>query len=807
MSHRERVLWVLLVSMTVFASPAASTTVSGTVRGAAKKPLQGVEVTVTNADTGATLTAASGSAGDFSIDGLEAGTYHLTAELPGYSALTLEALTVDNDEPAKVDLTLTKEFTEVITVTARKREERLIDVPISVSTVSATDIEEQAIATLLESAETLPNVVVESTNSSFPGITIRGITNSNALGFEPAVGVYLDETYLPQPGAVDKLLIDIERIEVMRGPQGTEWGKNTIGGVVNLVTAKPSSEMKASLELAAGTFDLRQVRGSVGGALAGDSLSGRLAFGLQNRDGWMENRTEGSPDLMSEDTTAARAQLLFTPSTSATVLVSADSSDNDDLQNVPDITGGPLYLVDGRDGTDRSVALNEETFNHREVKGASVRADVTLSRFLLTSLTGYRAFDFENFQDQDVTVLDLASTGTREEIDYFSQEVRISSTSGRSFSLLGGLFYADRSHTNRFSAQLGTDVPPLFGLPPLPGYQESVETVGSIDEQSLAGFFSGTWTLGDRATLELGLRLSDEEKDLAYRQTVFPFFLAPGFPVGIVYGLAADVAPLTDSRSDTEPSGALSLVYSFRPELNGYVRLARGFKAGGFSTGLAPVSDPDERGFDEETVDAYEIGLKSLLAKRRLNLNAALFYLDYRDKQEQVWTGSQFLVRNAAEATSKGLELELSATPVSGLETRLALGYTDATYDRFADPLLGDFSGNRLLDAPKWTGSLVVQYYRPLTQATTWFLGGQASYRDDNYKTFDNDPRFEQQAHTLVNARLGVQFQHGRYSLAVWGKNLTNEDYLLGGFEFLGTTYAFLNVPRSYGVELRLHLE
>ena len=731
---------------------------------------------------------------------------------PSWSLQTPSGDTVSDQAPdtrptqsegpaGRLDRSRMPSFHETIVVTARKREESLISVPLSVSTVTARDLEERAAASLLEGLDTLPNVLVESTNSSFPGIAIRGVTNSNALGFEPAVGVYLDEIYLPQPGAIDKLLLDVERIEILRGPQGTAYGKNTVGGLVNVVTTRPGDETSAAVDLTYGRFDLRQARASVEAAPAA-KISTRLSVGLQQRDGWMENRTVGAPDLMSEDSRGARGQILLRPSADAEVLFSVDYSRNDDLQNAPDISAGPLFFIDGMDGRDRSIATNEESFNRREVSGGTFRLDLPFARHRLTSLSAYRSFEFANLQDQDATALALVATGTQEEVDYFSQELRFSPAFGDRFTYLAGLFYADRAHWSRFEASLGEDLPPLFGLPQFVGYLESVETLGHIDERSVAGFFSGSYAVHGRATLELGVRVSDETKEFRYAQGLTPFFVAPGLPLRLINAFAAEVEPLVDRRSDTEPSGDLSFIYGWSPDLTGYVRVARGFKAGGFSAGLASSPEREGRRFDSESVNAFELGFKSLLAKRRLRLNASVFYLDYDDKQEQVWTGTQFLLRNAAQATSKGAELDLAATPISGFELRLAAGYTDARYDRFVDQLLGeDYSGNRLVDAPEWNASVAAQYHRPIASSAAMFVRAEANYRDENPKTFDNDPRFVQGSHTPVNARIGLELVGGKYTVAAWGKNVTDEDYLLAGFELLGTSYGFLNQPATYGVE------
>jgi len=790
------------------AGPVLAAELSGTVLGPGAAPLPGTTVTATNPETGTSVRATSDERGRYRID-VPAGTYEVTAELPSFGTVTRSGVVVGEGGRTGFDIALRPEVAETITVTARKVEENLQDVPIAISTTNADNIEMRNVVLFTQALEEMPNVFVESNLTDSVNISIRGITsNTNNVGIEPAISVYLDENYLPRPAAFQQSLIDIERVEVLRGPQGTAFGKNTIGGAVSIITMNPSTSVpRGTLELATGNYNLKQARGFYGGPISGDKVSGQITFGVRQRDGWFENRTPGLDDLMSEDYVGGRGKLRFTPKASVDIVVSADYSKDESVQNAQDITGGFGYELDGMNGWDRSIATNEGDFFKRDLYGGSLRGDFGLRNHTFTWLTGFRSFESEFSNDQDYSILDIIRTGRREELDFISQELRIASTSEGSFSYLAGVYFSDRDTTGRDRAKVGSFVPILLGIGEIPGYEEWVDTQSRIEEQVFAGFFSGSWAFSERGTFEFGVRYTSEDKGFDYRQDILPFFVAPGVPVGIVYFFAPPVEPIHLDRTDSQPSGDLSLVYRLAEDVNGYLRVARGFKAGGFDSTLASTADPGDLSFDAEKLDAYELGVKSLLAGGTVQLNGAVYYMDYQDKQEQFFDGTSFHTSNAAAVESKGFDLELKWIPASGLEISATGGYTDATYTDYYDEFLDvDRTGNRVASVPEWTGSLAVQYFSPFAGSAGWFIRGGLNYFGDAPTDTANDRRWWSDGATLLNARAGIDFKGGRYSVALWGRNLSNEDYITGGWQFdlTGTTFQVVNQPRMYGVEFRI---
>jgi len=696
---------------------------------------------------------------------------------------------------------------EEVIVTATKREEVENRLPVAISVISAQELKDRTVVLLEDAITNVPNLVVESNVSSGPNIAIRGVNSStNNLGIEAGVGMQVDGVVLGRPSYFNTALIDVERIEVLRGPQGTLYGKNTTGGLINVVTNKPTQEYEAAGDVTFGNYDMQQIRGHISGGMS-DGVSGRLAFTSVDRDGWAEDRTPGNGDLQTIDFIGARGHLLVEPSDDLSLLFTAFYSKDGGIQNFQDVIAGPLFALDGSDGFDRSIANNERNHFDREISGLSANIDWGVRDLTFSSVTAVLTNDWSNLNDQDYTELDVLATGSDQEADQFTQEFRIASDTDGAFSWIAGLFYFDQENSGVNRATLGESVPPLIGAPYFPGYQEAVNTIAAIDTQSIAGFVSGTWKFTDQWTLTAGIRYTDEEKELDYEQTVEVYEVAPGVPLGIIYAFAPPIAPTHQELSDSEPSGDVSLSFAASEDVQIYGRLARGFKAGGFDSTTGASPDPGDLRFAPETIDSFELGYKAFLADRRVRFNAAAFYLDWKDKQEQFFNGVNFITSNAASASNMGVELEIDAYLTPDLILSGAIGHQDAEYDDFNDTATGvDNSGNVLPYSPEWTGFLALDYTYGMASGWLLNLRGEARYNDKAYADSVNDERWATEAYTNIDARIGVTSPSGKFGIALWGKNLTEEDYLLGGFEFFGTSYAAINAPRTYGIELRASL-
>ncbi len=807
--NAQKLFFIVLVCLLIPGGLAAQTQISGVVTEAGTgEGLAGASVSVEGSEIG----VITDRKGHYSLSIPEGMGPKVTivVELMGFKRASI-TLTVEKDQSLTQNFTLEIDVVKAeVTVTARKVEEDLQDIPIAATAITSDDIVNRSVSNLLDAFSTIPNVVVEANTTDGPNIVIRGIGSSgNNVGLESAIGVYVDEVYLARPAAFNSTLMDIERIEVLRGTQGTLFGKNTIGGIINIVTSKPGPRQKAAFDVSYGSFNLVQVRGFVNTVLVPDKLFAKITGTYKDRNGWMENRFPGGTDVQSERFYGVRGQFLYFPSESVEFLLSVDYSRDNNIQNGQEIAGGPLYALDGFNEWDRSIATNPGDSYERNLYGVSLRATAYLGSHTLNSITAYRGFESEFFNDQDYTLLELVATGRRETLDFFSQELRIASSGDQPFSYLAGLYYLNQTTFGRDQAFLFEEIPPLFGAPFIPGYEESVFVTSDIKAQSYAAFLSGTYTLSDQFSIQGGLRYTYEKKDFTYFQEVTPFFIVPGFPetiVGIAYALAADVPETFRKYSDGAISGDISLNYKVTQDVLVYGKYTRGFKAGGFNTTLSASSDPGDLEYDPEYVNSFELGFKSTLAGGRLRINAAAFYLKYKDKQEQIMTPAiEFIASNAGEVSSKGFELEVTALPVEGLDITASLGYTDAKYDEFKPSPFEDFSGNRAITTPRWTGFFAPQYSFNISSALRAFIRGEIRYRSESFTDAVNDPRFISVANTVVNGRIGFETTNRRYSVYVWGKNLTGVDYLLFGWEGFGAVHVGVNAPRMAGVEVRFN--
>lgn len=692
---------------------------------------------------------------------------------------------------------------EEIIVTAQKREQSLRDVPIAVSVVTFSDIENRSIDRFTELFSLMPNTIVDQSVSAIPSISIRGVnSNVNNLGIESGVGVAIDEIFLGRPSAFSTQLIDVERVEVLRGPQGTLFGKNTIGGLINVVTRKPQQTFEAEADVTVGEYNLQQVRGYVTGPIVNDKLAAKISFTSKQQDGWVENRNPDLEDLESVDFWGVRGQLLGTPSDTFSWLLSAEFSEDDSVENYEDILGGALTAVDD-DGFDRSISTNGPDFFHREIYGASLKLEWEVAAVDVTSITGWRGVDWSGSNDGDYTEVPLFTGGREENQEQISQEIRISGGQ-QEFTWLAGVYYfhQEQDGTNFFT--LGEATPPFFGAPFFPGYSESANTIVDIESDSAAVFLTGTWQFAERWELTAGARYTQEDKDMRYEQTLDFFEVAPGVPVGIITAFNLPVAPFSDSLSDNGWSGDFSIGYQMSDSTNSYFKISRGFKAGGFDTGSSDVSNPGDLKFDPEYVTSYELGLKSDLSDNRVRINVAAFYMDFEDKQEQFFNGVTSVTSNAASAEISGVEFELTARPVSSVLLGATVGYQDGTYDQYLDPLNGnDFSGNKLPKTPDWTGSLTAQFNHQFSNGWGLLLRADGIYRDESQTAPANDPRFSQEASTLVDARIALSNPSDRFSIALWSKNLLDDSYRSSGFAVTGLAdYQRLNIPRTWGLEI-----
>jgi outer membrane receptor protein involved in Fe transport len=778
---------------------------------------------------------------------------------------------------------------ETIIVTAQKREQSLQDVPIVVTAVSEQLLKDTGVRDIKDLTLLTPGLIVTSTsNETITTARIRGIgTVGDNAGLESSVGIVIDGVYRPRNGVSFGDLGELERIEVLKGPQGTLFGKNTSAGVINVLSKRPSREFDAQVELTAGNYGAVEGSGSINGPI-GETVAGRLYVAARERDGLIDVTTGPGPRSEDEDFDRSfytvRGQLLFQPSDALDIRLIGDYSERDEnccaapqaaLTTNPAILAALNATVPGSfrnppDPFDRRAFSNRSTEQSIEDAGASVEINWDLDALggaTLTSVTAWRNWETINGQDADFTTVDILyrepDGNFRNEFQQLSQELRIAGESER-LSWLVGAFYADEELDSANQLIYGDQFTEYFGrllgnplaiigltgnLQPYPGGQ-GTRDVYQQDSKSWALFTNNSLRLTDALELTLGLRYTDESKDLDSRyfnehggqgcQALRANFLSIATnplmtpqALQAIYGIgcATFADPLfndvrtSQSIDESEWSGTVKLAYRFTEDVMAYASYARGYKAGGFNLDrertnnnlgnnpfdpAGPIQADTDTRFHKELVDSYEIGMKTDWLDNTLLLNAAVFYQDYEDFQLNTFTGIQFVVTSLPQVTSQGVDVDLVwNTPLRQLTLQGGVTYAQTEIEEFgaAAAFFSPVRNNdRLSFAPKWSGSLSATFEQPVG-ANLLFRSNIGAKYTSKYNTGSNlDPLKMQDAFTLVNARIGLGAENGGWMIEAWAQNLTDEEYYQVAFDATlqtGTVDAFLGAPRTYGLTAR----
>lgn len=659
-----------------------------------------------------------------------------------------------------------------IVVTAQMREQSLQEVPLAITAVGADDIERLNAADLRELQYAVPNLVIAGSESTRLFFSIRGISDrARNPGYDNRVGVYIDGVWIGRQ-SLNQSTFDVASIEVLRGPQGTLFGKNTVSGAISVNTKPASDELGASITVGAGNYDMFTGRGAVDIPLS-DSVRTRFGVSGTIRDGYVEDVLRDK-DYDDKEEIAFRGQVDFDMGASVSGRLSADFAQNDFTilvaEQVPD-TLAP---------EPREVALssNQAAYTRGQGVGLNLKYDFA-SGYSLTSITGFRASTFKiNDYDEDYSPLAFASVGLlSEDAENISQEIRFASPDEGRFNYVLGLYYLSQDIEGSGDATVLT-----LG---------SVAQQSTVDATSLAAFAHGNVNITDFLQLTAGVRYTHEEKDFEYS-------------IADTSGLFTN-GTYVDSRSSSDWSPKASLNWFVTDDVMAYVGYSKGFKSGGWNADF--ISILSGLPFDDEKVNAYEIGLRTEFFDRRLRLNLNGFYQEHSDFQvfsfvEVPPSGTIVTVSNAGEVTTKGFEMEANVLVSENFEFWANYGYTDATFDSFANGggTGVDFDGNRLSEAPKHNFAIGAEFRYPFEGAEIVAQTDYA-YRGEFYSNPNNLDVNLNDSLGVLNARLGVEF--GAFSVYLWGKNLTDETkQIYNQRSFLGFPRATFNDPRTYGVTL-----
>jgi iron complex outermembrane receptor protein len=733
---------------------------------------------------------------------------------------------------------------EDIVITAQRRPETLLDAPISISAFTGDTLIERGITNVEGLAEITPSLQIFAEQVNNEAFIIRGIGRSNEdLTTDSGVAVYLNDIYLPQPSEANAAFYDIERVEVLRGPQGTLYGKNAVGGVVNIITRPPTRDFEGYLIAEMGTLAQRNFTGAAGGPLA-DGVSARIAGYSSSRNGAYRNLTTGERANDVEQQ-ALRASLRLEPTERLTINLVADISDTDQngvLKSVIVDEPGARYIlkdffeVDEFPGQEEDIrSARSETNGRQGIRqwGGALRTDYEADFGTISWLAGYRTERSYNLEDIDRTERLINNFEANQETWATSQELRFVSDDSGPLSMGGRLhwtaglyWFHEEGDRDQFiylrgrvpGSQPGDPDDPDNGLlgPGTPDAQDSTARFFQrINTDSFAVFGQATFDITSRLSATLGLRYTNEEKRVSLDATS-----TATLPGGDPYTLFQPDGPFsTTSRARwNRLTPRAVLEYEIADRVNAYLSYARGFKSGGYNGQAGTAADLEP--FDPEVADSYEAGVHAELFDRRLRLSAAAFWVDLQGLQV-AGTNAQGLVvtSNAADSRITGLELEAVARPFRGLELRGGLSLLHARFRNYFveefDPtivdgppfVIVDKEGDRLDDVPEYLVNFGARYTLPLPGGSSLRFGADATFKGD---TLSNQNTLRANSYGVFNAQIGWTSADERWDISAWVRNITDEVYYRGGgavpdFDKFVARVGLVADPRTAGVTVRLN--
>ncbi len=753
---------------------------------------------------------------------------------------------------------------EEIVVTAQKRTESLQDVPIAVSAISGEKIVEAGIQGMEDLSSYVPNfnLFISPGGGSPARIFIRGIGSGNNVAFEQSVGMFIDGVYTGRSQQYLVPFLDVASVEVLKGPQGALFGKNTVAGAMIINSARPTDEFEAELraqhEFEYGT---EEYAGMVSGSLT-ERLSARLAGRYRDQGGYMDNlvRNIDEPEVESM---GLRGSLLFDASDTLQIYGKLEyaevdrSGANGQLTNIDGNFRGILQHRDSLSPLEDARFDQKNTSNSFMPEGAKLESfsstlqiDWDLGDHTLTSLTNFSEYDTETILDGDFSDLLFLEQRPLEDFEQFSQEFRFASPGGEVVDYIVGAYFESQEVDSDNPTDMNLIALSAVNVPgsPVPPVQLGIEQLYTQESETAAIFGQVSWQITDRLTLTAGARYSSEDKeadrDLRLTDFMSKQDLQDPFTRFVASNLLGRAEFVTESdRSTDNLSYSANLAWDFNDDSMAYLRFARGYKTGGFNAALTvadplePGEVPDDFEYDDEQVDSIELGAKMVFLDGAAELNVAAFYTQLKDLQVSSFVDSGFVVGNAAESTSQGIEVEgrWAATPY--LNFSLSVAYLDSTYDDFpgapctADQLLsGDGSGSAediaavagagcegytgaatgttnlkgevAGRAPEYSATFISNLVLPVGDSMLFTASVDLQYEDE---VALSNPQNYQDAYHKINARLGLASADHTWAIALIGKNLTDETTFGNGAGvgfFTGSWFKNRQEPRTLALDV-----
>lgn len=710
-----------------------------------------------------------------------------------------------------------QELEEVI-VTATKTAKDVNDISVTVDVFGDEELKDNGINQVEDLAQFTPGLNIKpSVGDQNPIITVRGIGFNDFTSIQnPGTGVYVDQVIVPYSPMMSFQMLDLERVEVLKGPQGTLYGRNTTAGAVNFVSIKPSEEFSANAGLEISSWDTTNFDFAVGGGMT-DNLSTRFAFNQYTRnDSYMKDRVHPNSDIGNKDRNAYRLSFLFDNDENFDALLNIhggnDNSANVALEHIA--TFDPLLGVEPCAAVLAGIRGDEagctNIFGYFDNDGDPFTGDYSIENggidndafgvgltmnwsvgdsMAFTSVTGYDKFNRLQIDDFDAAPTRSIDVTFDDTTKSFSQEFRLSGGSEK-LSWITGFFYSDDSiQANQIID--GTDFTgAILGII----FDETVNAyiINNQDSTALAFYGNATYSLSDQVNLLFGLRYTDEDKE---------------WNGGTTWAAIGIENHAVKKISNTDVSGQLGIEFRPNDDWLWYGTFSKGFRSGGFPGGF--TTQPEQlEAFDPEIVYAYEAGFKARLADNSMQLNAAAYYYDWQDFQTQFTEvrGSliSLFLTNAGDAAIKGLEVSLDWAATEAFNIHGGFNLMDSNVSS-TDPRLDD---KQLANAPELTYSLMADYTVDMSSGYKLVFAGDVSYTDDVFYTSDNFPVFKGANYTLANARVKLVAPSEHWDISLWGRNLADKIYRVNGFNQIGASgdsYFTYGEPRSYGIGFRYY--
>jgi len=699
---------------------------------------------------------------------------------------------------------------EELIVTATRREESLQKIPVSVAVITSDAIKASGSSSFSDIGFSAANVMFNSAVnlSGFRGVSIRGV--------QGRTGIYVDDVLIGNNASANVSVNDVQRVEILRGPQGTTFGRNTLAGAINTVTRRPSFDWTGSISAAYGNYERQNVNAFVSGPILDDRLAFKLSGFTLKHDGY-ETDAKGN-DVMTEDSYGLRGGLLWKADPNLTFLLSGDYQNDDPVVNA-------YHLANTTTGTyaENTIATSFLNENKRENYGVSLRTDMTLGAVDVVAISAGRKTHSEFHLDYDFLPQNIFYEKGPRDVEEFSQELRASGGGDR-LKWLGGLYFYTQKYVDRDSSFLGPD----YGSSATGGKTlAQLGLPGAVsaqylrrDTDSLAAFGSVDIRLNEKLKVVLGGRYARDTNS----EETYTGNLVSRFVIGTLTPQAFPVIAYPEIVSYRFTPSA-SVFYELTDNTNLYATVGTGYQTGGFnSSACNGTTKLASCKYLPEKLTSYEMGYKGRLFDRRLLVNVAAYYLDYQDLQRSqrffygsAQTGTTVQIdttTNAAKATGKGVEIEFQARPAQSLNFDGSVGYQQMTYGKYQNapvrvdasgaPQLRDLSGFDLPYAPKWTASLAANYAGHYALGD-YRLRAEVQYRD-KYRNADGPfDLYQIRAQTNINLTAETKLPNG-VTLAVKGRNILDKRYVIDqsyDAGFTGKFYVARSEPRTWWVELR----